>query len=75
MLIYSYLNMLFLELVAYYLTLDIIGIIIVLNVIKELKHNSPGWDEFPTSIFQPCMEVYSDPLTYILLISLFVKVY
>ena len=38
----------------------------VKNIITQLKHSSPGWDELPTSIFKPATEAYISPLTYLI---------
>ena len=38
----------------------------VKNVINSLKTGSAGWDEIPTTILKPCLELYIQPLTYLI---------
>ena len=43
-----------------------IAIMEVENIIKKLKHSSPGWDDLPVSIFKEQVQLYIRPLTYII---------
>ena len=42
----------------------------VLNIIRELRHSSPGWDDISAKIVKQTYEYFLSPLTYVCNLSI-----
>ena len=42
----------------------------IVNIIKNLKEGSPGWDNIGAKVIKECIDIFIDPLTHIVNLSL-----
>ena len=58
--------MVYMNTVANSIFIPDITTIVVINVILLLKNSCAGWDDIPVYVMKRCINVYIEPLTYII---------